>query len=171
MIEPATRPLAWAGQGALYAMFALVVGTFSGWPTYRHLAADEALIKLSFTHHGKRVSECKPMPAAELARLPPNMRAPMQCPRERVPVVVELDIDGKRMLRRSAPPSGLSRDGASSVYQRLAVGAGEHRISVRLKDSPGAAAFDYSRDASVTLKPAQVLVIDFDAEKGGITLR
>lgn len=171
MIEPATRPLAWLGQGALYALFALVIGIFSGWPTYRHLAPDEALIKLSFTHHGKRISECRPMSAAELARLPPNMRAPMQCPRERVPVVVELDIDGKRMLRRSAPPSGLSRDGTSSVYQRLAVGAGEHRVSVRLKDSPGASAFDYSRDASVRLKPAQVLVIDFDAEKGGITLR
>ncbi|MBS0338389.1 MAG: hypothetical protein JSS40_16620 [Proteobacteria bacterium] len=175
MAEPAaprpTTAAAWIGQGALYMLFALFIGVFSTWPAYRHLPADQALIKLSFTHNGKRVSECRQLSPAELAKLPPNMRAPMQCPRERVPVVVELDIDGVQSVRHSASPSGLSKDGASAVYRRLPVAAGQHRITVRLKDSPGPAAFDYSRDESVTLKPAQVLVIDFDAEKGGITLR
>jgi hypothetical protein len=166
-----TTAAAWAGQVVLYALFALAIGTFSTWPAYRHLPADQALIKLSFTHHGKRVSECRQLGAAELAKLPPNMRAPTQCPRERVPVVVELDIDGAPTVRHSAAPSGLSRDGASAIYRRLPVAAGQHRIAVRLKDSPGAAAFDFSRDEVVTLKPAQVLVIDFDAEEGGITLR
>jgi hypothetical protein len=42
---------------------------------------------------------------------------------------------------------------------------------VRMKDSPGGGGFDYTREASVTLAPAHILVIDFDAEKGGITLR
>ncbi|MEO8202347.1 MAG: hypothetical protein ABI630_00685 [Betaproteobacteria bacterium] len=171
MDSPATKPLAWLAQGALYALFAIAIGTFSGWPAYHHLAADQALIKLSFSHSGKLVSECRPLSQAELARLPPNMRAPMKCPRERVPVLVELDIDGVPAARHSAPPSGLSKDGASTVYRRLPVAAGVHRISVRLKDSAGAAGFDYSRDESVSLRPAQVLVIDFDAEKGGITLR
>jgi hypothetical protein len=166
-----TSASAWIGQFALYALFALFIGVFSTWPSYRHLAADQALIKLSFTHSGKRVTECHQVSAADLAKLPPNMRAPMQCPRERVPVLVELDLDGVPMVRHSAAPSGLSKDGASAVYQRLPVAAGRHRIAARLKDSPGATAFDYSRDESVTLKPAQVLVIDFDAGKGGITLR
>jgi hypothetical protein len=166
-----TRPLAWLGQALLYALFALLVGVFSRWPPYRHLAADQALIKLSFTHHGQRVSECKTQSPAELAKLPPNMRAPMSCPRERVPVVVELDLDGKPVFRHVAAPSGLSKDGASSVYHRVLVSAGEHRIAVRLKDSPGSSAFDYQREARVTLAPAHVLVIDFDAEKGGITLQ
>lgn len=175
MAEPATsqgtRASAWAGQVALYALFALFIGVFSSWPAYRHLAADQALVKLSFTHSAQRVSECRPVPAAELAKLPPNMRAPMQCPRERAPVLVELDIDGQTLVRHAAAPSGLSKDGASAVYQRLPVAAGPHRIAVRMKDSPGATGFDYSREETVTLKPAQVLVIDFDAGKGGITLR
>lgn len=165
------RASAWAGQFALYALFALFIGVFSTWPAYRHLAADQSIIKLSFTHSGKRVSECRPVSAAELAKLPPNMRAPMQCPRERAPVLVELDIDGATTVRHAAAPSGLSRDGASAVYQRLPVAAGRHRIAVRLKDSPGGTDFDYSREESVVLKPAQVLVIDFDAGKGGITFR
>lgn len=171
MDERITTPAAWVGQGFLYALFALVIGVFSAWPTYRHLPADQALIKLSFVHHGKRVSECRPLTAAELAKLPPNMRAPLQCPRERVPVVVELDIDGERMLREVVVPAGLSRDGASAVYRRLPVTAGTHRIAVRLKDSPGDSGFDYSLDESIKLRPAQVLVVDFDAQKNGITLR
>jgi hypothetical protein len=163
--------LAWFGQALLYGLFALLIGLFSQWPPYRHLAPDQALIKLSFSHHGRHVSACKVLSAAELARLPPNMRAPSVCPRERAPVIVELDLDGKAVLRQVAAPSGLSKDGASSVYHRLQVGAGEHLLSVRLKDGPGDAGFDYRREARVTLQPGRILVIDFDAAKGGITLQ
>lgn len=163
--------LAWLGQGVLYAFFALAIGVFSQWPPYRHLAADQALIKLSFSHHGQRVSACRQLGAEELAKLPPNMRAPTQCPRERAPVVVELDIDGRRVVHRVAAPSGLSKDGASTVYHRVAVAAGEHRIAVRLKDSATGNAFDYERTADVKIAPAHILVIDFDAEKGGIVLQ
>lgn len=168
---PRFGPLAWAGQVLLYGVFALIIGVFSRWPGYRHIGADEALIKLSFTHAGKRVAECRQLNADELAKLPPNMRAPMKCGRERAPVVVEVDVDGTPAFRRSAAPSGLSRDGASSVYQRLTLGAGAHRVAVRLKDSAGNGGFDYRREENVTLAPAQILVIDFDAEKGGITLK
>jgi hypothetical protein len=162
------RALAWLGQGVLYAFFALLIGVFSQWPPYRHLAPGQALIKLSFSHHGQRVSACRQLGAEELAKLPPNMRAPTQCPRERAPVIVELDIDGRQVLRRVAPPSGLSKDGASSVYHRIEVAAGEHRIAVRLKDSPAGKGFDYERADTVRLAPARILLIDFDAEKGGI---
>jgi hypothetical protein len=68
-------------------------------------------------------------------------------------------------------PSGLSKDGASSVYHRVQVAAGAHHIKVRMKDSPGNGGFDHTREATVTLAPAHILVIDFDAAKGGITLQ
>jgi hypothetical protein len=162
---------AWIGQALLYALFALAIGVFSRWPTYHHLAPDQALIKVSFTHTGKPVGDCRPLTEAELAKLPPNMRAPMKCPRERSPVTVEVDIGGVPAMHRVAPPSGLSRDGASAVYQRLQVTAGEQRIAVRLNDDARHAGFAYQREATVKLAPAQILVIDFDAERGGITLR
>jgi hypothetical protein len=41
---------------------------------------------------------------------------------------------------------------------------------VRLKDSAAPNAPVYTKEATLTLKPSQVLVIDFDAQKGGITL-
>ena len=168
--HPALPARAWLGQLLLYALFALVIGVFSRWPVYHALASDQALIKISFTHTGKPAGDCRAQSDAELARLPPNMRAPMKCPRERSPVSIEVDIGGVAALRRTAAPSGLSRDGASAVYQRLVVAAGEQRIAVRLNDDARRPGFTYQREATVKLAPAQVLVIDFDAEKGGITL-
>ena len=78
--KPSLTPAAWIGQLLLYGLFALVIGVFSHWPPYRHLAADQALVKLSFSHTGKPVSDCRPQTAEELAKLPPNMRAPVRCP-------------------------------------------------------------------------------------------
>ena len=177
MVEHAAatdRPLgvaAWPGQALLFAAFALVIGVFSRWPVYHHLGPDQAVIKVSFAHTGKPVSDCRPLSAEELAKLPPNMRAPVRCPRERSPVTMEVDIGGVPVLRRVAQPSGLSRDGASSMYQRVQVPAGEQRVVVRMNDDVRHAGFTHERDAVVKLAPAQILVIDFDAEQGGITLR
>jgi hypothetical protein len=162
------RAFTWSGQILLYGLFAIVIGVFASWPSYRALPPDRALVKVSFIHHGQRVAACRPYTAAELAKLAPNMRTPLKCGRERSPVTIEVDLDGALVYRQVAAPSGLSSDGASSVYQRLQVPAGEHRIAVRLKDSAGDA-FTHTREATVSLKPAQVLVIDFDPQRG-ITL-
>jgi len=159
------------GQVLLYGLFALAIGVFSQWPPYRHLGEDQALIKLSFTRVGKPVGDCHTLTAAELARLPPNMRAPTKCPRERSPVTVEVDIGGSNVLKRVAPPTGFAKDGASAVYERLVVPAGEHRITVRLSDDVRARDTAYRHESTVKLVPGQVLVIDFDAGKGGITLQ
>jgi hypothetical protein len=165
-----SRVTSWLGQALLYGLFALAIGVFSRWPVYSPLPANQALVKVSFIHHGQHVAQCRTLTAEELAKLPPNMRAPTQCGRERAPVTIEVDIDGAAVYRQVAAPAGLSRDGASAVYHRLQVPAGVHRIAVRLKDSAGAGPFTYTRETSVTLQPAQVLVIDFDAQRGGIVL-
>jgi len=164
------RTLTWTGQALLYGCFALAIGVFSRWPVYHPLEADHALIKVSFIHHGVRVADCRPYTKEELAKLAPNMRAPMKCERERSPVRIEVAIDGKTVLERTAMPSGLSKDGASTVYHSVNVPAGEHRVTVRMKDNKTVEGFTHQHDSTVTLKPAQVLVIDFDADRGGIIL-
>jgi len=162
-------PRAWAGQALLYGLFALAIGVFSQWPLYRNLLPDQALVKLSFVRVGKPVGDCRKLSDEELARLPPNMRTPTVCPRERSPLMVQLAIDERTVLERSAPPSGLKRDGASAMYERIVVPAGERRIRVQLSDDVRAREAPYRREETVRLLPGQVLVIDFDAEKGGIT--
>jgi hypothetical protein len=165
------RPISWIGQALLYGLFALFIGYFSSSPPYRQLPADQALIKLSFSHEGKLVSACRRRTAEELAKLAPNMRSPTDCPRERSPVTVEIDLDGTPAYRHVATPSGLSKDGASTVYHRFPVNSGEHRLAIRLKDDAHATGFNYRREEIVTLKPGKVLVIDFNQEAGGITLQ
>ena len=164
-------PLSWAGQALLYGLFALAIGVFSRWPTYHPIAPGQALIKLSFTRVGKPVGDCRKPSTEELAKLPPTMRPSEICPRERSPITVQVDVDGVRALERVAAPTGLSKDGAAAVYERLTVPAGERRITVSLSDDVRARATPYQREAKVTLAPGQVLVIDFDAEKGGITFQ
>ena len=165
------KPLALAGQVALYAAFAGFIGVFSSHPQYRPLEPDQALLKLSFSHAGQLAQECRTRSAEELAKLPPNMRAPMECPRERSPVTVELRLDGQTLASRSVRPSGLARDGASTFYERFAIPAGEHELSVRFKDSVRVSDFNYSRHEEVELEPGQVLVVDFNPDRGGILIQ
>jgi hypothetical protein len=165
------KPLTIAGQILLYSLFAIVIGVFSRWPTYQPMASTMAMLKLSFSHHGKPIAECRQASEAELAKLPPNMRAPTICPRQRSPVTVELDVDGKQSYRQIAMPSGLSKDGASAVYHRLELAAGSHLIAVRINDDARKDGFQYIHESTVILKPAQILVIDLSAEKAEITLQ
>ena len=159
------------GQALLYGCFALALGVFARWPIYHPLPAEMAQIKVSFLHHGQRLVDCRPYTEEEKAKLPPNMRKAMKCERERSPVQIEVDIDGQPVLSHTAVPAGLSRDGASTMYRRLNVPAGEHRIAVRFKDRMSLPDFTQQREEKVTLKPAQVLVIDYSADKGGIVLQ
>jgi hypothetical protein len=160
-----------AGQAVLYALFAAAIGFFSTYPRYRHLPEDVALLKLSFSHPGQLKAECRKRTPEELAKLPPNMRNPLDCSRERSPVTVELALDGGVIAKRLVPPAGLSKDGPSTVYARFPVPAGDHRLSVRLNDSVREPGFNFTRDEQVHLAPGQILVVDFNAEKGGIVIR
>ncbi len=157
----------YVGQVIAYALFAVVVGHFATQPAYTHLQPGEALIKLSFSHAGAHKEECRRRTQEELERLPPNMRRPLDCNRERVPLLIELEMDGKIIYRDSLPPSGLSGDGASTAYKKFRVSTGAHRIVARLRDSRREDGFDYEQAANINLTPQQNFVIDFRPEQGG----
>jgi hypothetical protein len=165
------KPLSIAGQVVLYALFAATIGWFSNYPRYRHLPPDQALLKLSFSHPGQLVSECRRRTPEELAALPANMRNPMDCPRERSPVTVELALDGSVLARREIQPAGLSRDGPSTVYARFPVPAGSHHLSVRLNDSVREPGFAFTRAERLDITPGQIVVVDFSPQKGGIVIQ
>jgi len=149
-----------------YAAFAALVGYFSSAPPYRHLAPDRAVVKLALSHAGELKSPCRTRTAEELQRLAPNMRAPLDCPRERSVVRVELEMDGKLVAAAQARPSGLRGDLPSSLYRRLEVPAGRHDFRARLADD-AAGGFRHHGEARVELAPGRVLVVDFDASRGG----
>lgn len=160
-----------AGQALLYAAFAACIGWFSSHPVYHPLEADEALVKLSFSHAAQRKAPCRERSAEELQKLAPNMRAPLDCPRERWPVTVELTLDGKLLTRAVANPGGVARDGPATLYARYQVPAGEHRIGVRVNDDGNVEGFTHQREETLQLAPQRVLVVDFNPGKGGILLQ
>lgn len=164
------KPLGYVGQGAVYLLLALGIGYFSDRPAYTHFPPDMALIKLSFAH-GANKEECRRRTDEELARLAANMRRPLVCARERLPVTVELLLDGEPLYHAVLPPTGLAGDGPSRTYQRFAVSPGRHELSARLRDSDRSEGFDYERSAVVELAPGQSLAIDFRPEMGGFVFR
>lgn len=163
--------LRYAGQAAFYGLFIGFIGYFSTSPAYQHLPADQALVKLTFSHPGQPMEPCRERSAEELAKLPPNMRIARQCARERSSVAVEFALDGKVVYAATLVPAGLQRDGNSTLYRRLPVAAGPHRISARLKDHVALPDYNYAKQAEVVLAPGQVYVVDFDARHGGFIFK
>jgi hypothetical protein len=159
-----------AAQLLLYVPLMALIGYFSTEPRFSILGEDEALVRLSFIHAAERKEPCRTRSAEELAKLSPNMRAAQDCPRERAPVRIELEVDGKLVLRREVSPSGLKNDGNATVYHRLPVPAGKHRVVARLSDR-ASGEFNYEKEETVELVPGGVLLIDFVATRGGFVFR
>lgn len=155
-----------AAQFALYIPLMALLAYFSTEPRFSMVAPDEALVRVSFIHATQRRQACRERSAEELAKLAPNMRAAQDCPRERSPLLVELELDGKLVLRREVQPSGLRRDGNVAVYERMALPAGRHRIVARLRDRMEGE-FNFVKDETLELAGGRVLIIDFNAARGG----
>lgn len=164
------RILRGSAQALAYAAFVAFIGYFSASPSYTHTDPDKALIRLSFSHAGAPVRPCRRLTQEELAQLAPNMRKPMDCPRERVALLVEVTLDGRLLHRGSLPPSGLRGDGSSTAYERFTVDAGRHSLGVRMRDTPRESGFDHQREWQIDLKPRQSVMIDFRSETGGFKL-
>jgi hypothetical protein len=161
------KPFQLLGQALAYALFAGVIGYFSTSPAYIHLDPGLALIKLSFSHAGRHKGECRQRTSEEIAKLPPNMRRPLDCPRERLPLQIELVLDGELLYRGELPPSGLAGDGASMAYRKFPVAPGRHHLMARLRDSDRSTGYDYEKEAEITLHLRQNFVIDFRPALGG----
>lgn len=161
------RPLPLLGQLIAYAAVMAFIGYFSAAPAYSPFDPDLAQIKVSFRHGGAPKVECRRLTPEEIAKLAPNMRKSLDCPRERVPVLVEVTLDGQSLYAASVAPTGIWRDGPSKVYATFAVAPGRHTLAARLRDSRRTEGFDHERAAEIELAARQVLVVEFRADRGG----
>lgn len=160
------RLLRYATQALVLLVVAGLIAGLSSAPSIRLLGAQEAVITLSFTHAAQRLQECRPLSAAERALRQPNMQRPINCPRGRWPVYVELELDGRLVYGGLRQPAGLWKDGVSSVYRRFRVPAGVRQLHVRLRDTGRHAGFDYETTRAVELRAGRNLVIEFDPQQG-----
>ncbi len=165
------RTLRYLGQAAVYLLIAVLLGVLSDSPAYLTFPRDQALIKLSLVHSAQRKEPCRKLSAQELAELAPNMRKQTACARERLPLWLEITLDGRLLYSETLVPTGLSKDGPARVYQRFPVAPGRHSLSLRMRDSARTEGYDYQLDTEVELQALQNLVVDFRPESGGFILR
>ena len=158
-------------QFAAFSAFAVFVGYFSSSPPFEYAQAESAVVKLSLSHAADRVAPCVLLTPEEIAALAPNMRRTESCERARLPLSIELDVDGQRVLAMQAAPSGLWGDGPASVYQRFDLPPGQYRMAVRLRDTARADGWDYTLVEDVNLTAGRYLTITFRAENGGFKIR
>jgi hypothetical protein len=156
-----------AGQVAIYAAIMAVLGYFSDTPAYRHFPVDEALMKVALVHGGQSKGGCREPTPEELEKLAPNMRRKLICERERLPVTVELELDGKVVFSGILKPTGLRSDGPARLYESFPVPIGPHAVAARLRDSDRAEGFDYEGRTEVVLRPGELFVVQFRTESGG----
>jgi len=154
-----------------YSIFMGLVWYFSILPPYHQLEENQALITFTMSHVGKHVTECKKMSYEELMKLPPNMRKPMDCPRERSPVVMELQLNDEVIFSHTAQPLGLYKDQGIDIYQNIKVSAGKHRIKAMLNDDVKVEGPIYQHEDDIHIKPEQHLIIQFDSGEGGFTIK
>ena len=65
-------------------------------------------------------------------------------------------------------PTGLSRDGVGTVYKRFELKSGSYKLAVKMNDNLVNPGFNFVKEAQITLKPAEILVIDFNPDRGGL---
>ena len=154
-----------------YSVFMGLVWYFSLYPEYHQLEANQAMITFTLGHVGKHVDECRRLTQEELLKLPPNMRKPMDCTRERSPITMEVQVDGKTVFHKTAPPTGLFKDQGIDVYENIKVPAGTHRLLVWLNDDVNVKGPIYKLEQDITLSPEQHLIIEFDSGAGRFRIR
>ena len=158
-------------QAVTYAAFAVFVGYLSASPAYDYADPAMATIKLSLSHAANRVKPCVRLTPEQIAELAPNMRRPESCERQRLPLTVELEIDGETAANIEAPPSGLWSDGPASIYERFEVEPGMHTLTARLRDSDRSEGWDYTHTENAMLVSGRYFTVTFRAETGGFSFR
>jgi len=153
-----------------YAVFMAVVWYFSFNPSYRQLGDSEAIVTLAFGHAGERVAECEVLSQEDLEKLAPNMRKPMDCPRERSPVSLELRLDDELEVKEVYQAPGLYHDQSIDVLRDIKVTSGQHKLTISMNDNVNTPEPTYRFEQTVSLRPRQRLVIGFDPNRNGFAV-
>ena len=154
-----------------WVAFSAVVGLLSVWPRFEVVDTEKAIVTITFSHAAQRVGECRQLSQEELNKLPPNMRKPADCPRERFPVRIELRSGDRVLYQDVLLPSGIWSDGKANIYKRVEINAGVHDLFVAMNDSGGDEGFDFENATQINVAPGRNVVIRFDPESEQFSIR
>ncbi len=153
-------------QAFNYTIFMALIWYFATSPSVRVIEDDEAMITVAFGHAGETRAECRKLSQEELMKLPPNMRKPEDCPRERSPIIIEARLDGEIIFSKTMPPPGIFNDGGVNIYYNSKVPAGKHKFEIKMDDSVRKQGFNHTLEQGININPAQILLVEFEPLKG-----
>ena len=153
-------------QAFNYTIFMAIIWYFATSPSVRVIEDDEAMITVAFSHAGETREECRRLSQEELMKLPPNMRKLEDCPRERSPIIIEAMLDGETVFSETRLPPGIFNDGGVNIYYSSKVPAGKHTFEIKMDDSVRKQGFNHQLTQDVDIKPAQILLVEFEPLKG-----
>lgn len=162
----ASKPLRFVLQAFNYSLFMGLLWYFASAPALNLIGADEARLTIAFAHAGQLREPCRRLSQEELNQLAPNMRKLEDCPRERSPVTLQVELDGAVIYSATLAPPGLFGDGGVDVFYSEKIPAGEHRLSLKMNDSVRIDGFNHHFEQTLDFEPAQILLLGFDAKLG-----
>jgi hypothetical protein len=160
------KPARYFLQAINYTVFMALIWYFASSPSIRIIGEDEAMITIAFAHAGDLREPCRELSSEELANLAPNMRKLEDCPRERSPVTIEALLDGEVLYSETLMPPGLFNDGGVDVYFSGRIPAGYHQVEIKMNDSAQREDFNHTLKQVVNINPAQIVLVDFESDKG-----
>jgi len=157
----------------LAAALTVAVAGLSRFP-YRAEPPDRGVLRLSWRYTPPAGEDCRRPTSEELAELPAHMRNPNACLRDPRTYRLRLSVDETPVFDESLGTTGARRDRPVVVYREVPLSAGGHRIDVRFEESRAGGqrsgpALSWTR--SVTVEPHEVIVIEYDNERGALERR
>lgn len=169
-------------KAALVFAFFLIPVYFHSDSSYTFFNGSPASIKVAFKHTGKRVVDCDEAELIkregeryrEILKGDKGVRMDITklagCPRERHPVAVKLVVDGRTLLFKSYPATGLKKDMASYISEEFMLPSGEYTVKAELSDSGNPGSPDFTLSEKVSFNPYQVRLVRFDDRTGSLVI-
>lgn len=142
--------------------------------SYSFYSPKQAALKVAFKHIGRRIADCSEADLIktegeryrkllkDTRQVQMNIAKLANCPRERHPVVVEIEMDGRSILKKAYSPTGFKKDMASYIYEEFLIEPGKHTLSARLYDKGLDAGPAYTLEDKMDIKPAEIKLIRVD---------
>ncbi len=162
--RPPGRLSRWLVTAALVLGLGAVIVGLSETP-YPIVTHEKAELVVSFKHAGRVVEKTRNT-VADQKDLLPHMRRARAMERIRLPVRLQVFIDGKKLVDRSYEPGGLFKDGQSIAIEKLVLDEGEHTVSIRLDDSADPNVWNWQETRTLTFEKNRRRVILFDKVHG-----
>jgi hypothetical protein len=166
---PATAVRSWPGSwlaGLLLTTVVLAVLLLVSDAPFRNPAPAEPEFVFTFRANGDWLSgaaQALPDPAQDTR--PVHMRTAQPAQRTRVPVTVQLEVDG-HVHEHVFQPKGFKSDGLSVGEMRVPLAAGPHVVAVSIATSVDPAAARPTWSAEIQARPRRLTVLSYEPGHG-----